>query len=87
MIPQTTVDDGKLDVAKDLVQYTTAPEQLQYWCDHQPVPCFEPGTPIEEVYPDQPQVWQQMRGFFEPGAFRTVSAPSTSRPWVRMSVH
>jgi len=69
MIPATTVEDGKLDVAKDLVQYTTAPEQLQYWCDHQPVPCFDPGTAIEEVYPDQPQTWQRMRGFFEPGAF------------------
>ena len=70
MIPTTTVDNGKLEVARDLVQYTTAPEQLQYWCDHQPVPCFEPGTSIEEVYPDQPQTWQQMRGFFEPGAYQ-----------------
>jgi len=68
MAPMTTVENGKLAVARDLVQYTTAPAQLQYWCERQPIPCFEPGTPIEEVYPDQPETWQHLRGFFEPGA-------------------
>lgn len=70
MIPMTTVEKGKLALALDLAQYTTAPEQLQYWCDAQPIPCFEPGTSIEEVYPDSPDVWVRMRGFFEPGAFQ-----------------
>ena len=69
MVPLTTVENGKLDVARDLLQYTTAPEQLEYWCERQPIPCFEPGTPIEEVFPDQPEKWVQLRGFFEPGAF------------------
>ena len=69
MIPQTTVENGKFEMALDLAQYTTAPAQLEYWCSKQPVPCFEPGTSIEEVYPDQPQTWTMMRGFFEPGAF------------------
>ncbi len=69
MIPQTTVDKGKLAMALDLVQFTTAPEQLDYWCSKQPIPCFVPGTPIEEVYPDQPETWQHLRGFFEPGSF------------------
>jgi len=70
MIPKTTVDDGKLAIARDLAQYTTAPEQLQYWCEHQPIPCFDPGTPIEDVYPDQPDTWQHLRGFFEPGSYQ-----------------
>ena len=69
MVPTTTVDNGMLGVARDLVQYTTAPAQLDYWCEHQPIPCFEPGTPVEEVYPDQPETWTRMRGFFEPGSF------------------
>ena len=69
MIPQTTVENGKLEMARDLAQYTTAPEQLAYWCERQPIPCFEPGTPIEEVYPDDPTTWTRMRGFFEPGSF------------------
>ena len=42
-----------------------------YWCDHQPIPCYEPGTPIEEVFPDQPDKWVQLRGFFEPGAYKS----------------
>jgi hypothetical protein len=69
MIPMTTVERGKLPLALDLVQFTSAPEQLAYWCAYQPIPCFEPGTPVEEVYPDQPEMWVRMRGFFEPGAF------------------
>lgn len=71
MIPMTTVEAGRLEMAQDLVQYTTAPEQLQYWCDHQPIPCYDPGTPIEEVFPGQPEKWVQLRGFFEPGAFES----------------
>lgn len=69
MIPQTTVENGKLDMALDLAQYTTAPEQLEYWCARQPIPCFEPGTPIEEVYAGQEALQQRLRGFFEPGSF------------------
>jgi len=70
MIPLTTVERGKLDMALDFCQYTTAPEQLEYWCERQPIPCFEPGTSIEEVYPDDPQQWVQMLGFFDPGAYK-----------------
>jgi hypothetical protein len=69
MIPMTTVENGKLEMALDLAQYTTAPEQLQYWCERQPIPCFEPGTPIEEVYPGDTTTQTQLRGFFEPGSF------------------
>jgi len=70
MIPLTTVEKGKLDMALDLCQFTTAPAQLEYWCARQAIPCYEPGTPIEEVFPDQPEKWTQLRGFFEPGAFQ-----------------
>ncbi len=74
-IPNTTVDRGpeRLAMARDLIQYVTAPDQLAQWCSQQPIPCYEPGTPIEEVYTD-PVMVERMRGFFEPGAYNNGGA-------------
>ncbi len=71
-IPTTTIQRSQLqfEMARDLAQWITAPEQVEYWCSKQAIPCFEPGTPIEEVYKDKPEMVARMRGFFEPGAFR-----------------
>ncbi|MCB9452342.1 MAG: extracellular solute-binding protein [Anaerolineaceae bacterium] len=71
-IPLTTLDRGELqlDMARDLAQWVTAPAQVQQWCAAQPIPCFTPGTPIEEVFPDNPERVVQLRGFFEPGAYQ-----------------
>lgn len=65
-IPQTTVDNGKLDLALDLLQYVTSPSALEYWCANQPIPCFEPGTPIEEIMPGDPVKQERYRGFIVP---------------------
>ncbi|MCK6576917.1 MAG: extracellular solute-binding protein [Anaerolineae bacterium] len=69
-IPTTTADRSpeKFAMARDLIQYVTAPAQLDIWCSQQPIPCYEPGTPIDQVYTD-PAMVVRMRGFFEPGAF------------------
>jgi raffinose/stachyose/melibiose transport system substrate-binding protein len=69
-IPMTTVERSqeKFVMARDLIQWLTAPEQLELWCSQQPIPCFDPGTPIEDVYGDEEKI-VQMRGFFEPGAY------------------
>lgn len=69
-IPTTTVDRSpeRFAMARDLIQYVTAPDQLAQWCSAQPIPCFQPGTPIEQVYGD-PNMIVRMRGFFEPGAY------------------
>ncbi|MCL4251668.1 MAG: extracellular solute-binding protein [Anaerolineae bacterium] len=69
-IPTTTVEASpeRFAMARDLIQWVTAPDQLALWCQNQPIPCFEPGTPIEQVYSD-PTMVVRMRGFFEPGAY------------------
>lgn len=70
-IPQTAVDNGKLDLALDLAQYITSPESNEFWCTLQPVPCFEPGSTIEEIFPDDPVKQERWRGYVEPGALNT----------------
>lgn len=65
-IPETTVDSGKLELARDLLQYVTSPTSMEYWCSKQSIPCFEPGTPLEEVIPGDPQKLERYRGFLEP---------------------
>lgn len=65
-IPQTTVDNGRLDLARDLLQYVTSPAALQYWCDNQPIPCFAPGTALEEIMPGDATKQERYRGFIEP---------------------
>jgi len=77
-IPQTTVDRSpeKFVMARDLSQWITAPDQVAFWCELQAIPCFEPGTPIEDVYSD-PEKQIQMQGFFEPGAYENGVAGMT----------
>lgn len=65
-IPNTTVDNGKLDLALDLLQYVTSPDALAYWCANQPIPCFTPGTPIEEIMPGDTVKQQRYDGFINP---------------------
>jgi hypothetical protein len=74
-IPMTTVERSpeRFAMARDLIQYMTAPDQLERWCSQQPIPCYEPGTPIEQVYSD-PVMVERMRGFFEPGAYQNGGA-------------
>jgi raffinose/stachyose/melibiose transport system substrate-binding protein len=74
MIPQTTVKRGRLDMGLDLIKYITAPDQLDYWCQAQTIPCFDPGTVVENVYPGDTDSQRQMAGFFNPPAFENGSS-------------
>jgi hypothetical protein len=65
-IPKTTQDKGKLDLAVDLLQYVTAPKSLDFWCSIQPIPCFQPGSPIEKIFPGDTTMQERYRGFAEP---------------------
>lgn len=65
-IPKTTVDKGKLELARDLLQYVTSPKAMEFWCSKQNIPCFTPGTPLEEVIPGNPTKLEHYRGFLEP---------------------
>ncbi|MCB0022356.1 MAG: hypothetical protein KDD91_04920, partial [Caldilinea sp.] len=65
-IPQTTVDAGKLEMARDLLQYVTSPAAIDFWCSKQPVPCFAPGTPLEEIMPGDAAKQAHYRGFIDP---------------------
>ena len=67
-IPKTTVDKGKLDLALDLAQYVTSPQANAYWCSLQPVPCYDPGTTIDQIFPNDTAKQNIWRGFVEPGA-------------------
>jgi ABC-type glycerol-3-phosphate transport system substrate-binding protein len=65
-IPKTTVDKGKLEMARDLLQYVTSPAAIEFWCSRQPVPCFAPGTPLEEIIPGDPVKQARYHGFIDP---------------------
>ncbi len=68
-IPKTAQEKGKLDLALDLLQYITSPKSLEYWCSLQTVPCYQPGTPLEKIFPNDPVLQERYRGFIEPPAF------------------
>lgn len=65
-IPKTTVEAGRLDLALDLLQYVTSPAAMEYWCANQPIPCFEPGTPITEIMPGNATKQLHYEGFINP---------------------
>jgi ABC-type glycerol-3-phosphate transport system substrate-binding protein len=65
MIPQTTVDNGKLPLALDLVQFLTARPTNDEWCNTQYPPCIPADQPIEEVITD-PAEMEQLYGFYNP---------------------
>ena len=66
-IPMTTVKNDKLDMALDLAQYVTSPAANAAWCAIQPVPCFEAGTPVDQIFPDDAAKQSRWRGFVTPG--------------------
>jgi raffinose/stachyose/melibiose transport system substrate-binding protein len=74
MIPQTTVKAGNLAKGLDLLKFMTSPDRLAYWCQKQTIPCFAPGTPVDKVYPGDPDSQRQMAGFFDPPAFENGSS-------------
>lgn len=57
--PSTTVN---LD-SRDLLQYVTSPKAMEFWCSKQTIPCFTPGTPLEEVIPGDPVKLERYHGF------------------------
>ena len=61
-IPKTTVDKGKLDLALDLLQYATSPKTEEYWCSIQNPTCFEPGSPVEKIFPGNTDKQERYRG-------------------------
>ena len=69
-IPKTAVDKGKLDLVLDLAQYVTSPKANEYWCSLQPVPCFEPGTTVDKIFPNDKATQDRWRGYIEPGALK-----------------
>ena len=78
-IPMTTVKRSadQLAMALDFAQWVTAPAQVENWCTRQPIPCFEPGTPIEKVFATDPSKVTELRGFFEPGAYQNGTSGLT----------
>ncbi|MGE5602941.1 MAG: ABC transporter substrate-binding protein [Nitrososphaerales archaeon] len=70
-IPLTTADKGKLPMALDLAQFVTSPESNKFWCSKQPVPCYEIGSTVENIFPDDPQKQTVWKGFVEPGTLKT----------------
>ncbi|OQA40994.1 MAG: hypothetical protein BWY52_02715 [Chloroflexi bacterium ADurb.Bin325] len=66
-IPMTTVDAGKLNLLLDLAQYVTSPAANKHWCSLQPVPCFEAGSTVETIFPDDPAMQDRWRGYIQPG--------------------
>lgn len=64
-IPQSTVDNGKLPLALDLLQYITSRPGNDTWCESQFPPCVPQEQPIDEVLTD-PIVREQVFGFYNP---------------------
>jgi len=66
-IPTKTTTDDKLYAAVlDLVQYTTRADALKFWCDHQMVPCFDPGKTAKDIWPGDQKTQTEMYGLFNP---------------------
>lgn len=65
MIPTTTVDNGKLPLALDLVQFLTARPTNGLWCDTQYPPCIPKDQPVDQVITD-PIEQAQLYGFYNP---------------------
>ncbi len=65
MIPTTTVDNGKLPLALDLLQFLTARSGNDQWCETQFPPCIPKDQAVEEVITD-PIVQDQVYGFYNP---------------------
>ena len=73
-IPKTTVDKGKLDLAPDLLQYATSAKTEEYWCALQNPACFEPGSPVEKIFPGNTDKQERYRGFAEPRRQTTTAS-------------
>jgi raffinose/stachyose/melibiose transport system substrate-binding protein len=67
MIPNTTIEKGNFKLALDLCQFITAPKNVANWCQQQPLPCFEPGTSIQKIFPNDPVKQTHYYGFFQNG--------------------
>ena len=66
MVPATTPSKGDLDLTLDLLKFSLAPDQLDHWCANQTIPCFEPGSKVTDVYPNDGDTQREMGGFFDP---------------------
>jgi len=64
-IPKSTVDNGKLPLALDLLQYITARPSNDEWCKTQFPPCVQKDVPIDTIITD-PIVRDQVYGFYNP---------------------
>ncbi len=64
-IPQTTVDNGHLPMALDLLQYITSRPGNDTWCSTQFPPCIPKGQTIDQVVSD-PKVQAEVYGFYNP---------------------
>jgi ABC-type glycerol-3-phosphate transport system substrate-binding protein len=63
---KTAKNDTLFEAALDLIQYTTRPDAIKFWCGHQLVPCFDPGKTEKEVWPNDEKMQKAMYGLFHP---------------------
>jgi ABC-type glycerol-3-phosphate transport system substrate-binding protein len=67
LIPTKTAKSQPIfEAALDLIQYTTRPDALKFWCNNQMVPCFEPGKTAKDVWPGDDKMQKAMYGLFNP---------------------
>jgi hypothetical protein len=66
MIPQQTVQANKLDVVLDLLQWITAPSQLERFNNTKEPRSAEPGATAAEVYGDDLEMQEYYRFYYEP---------------------
>ena len=53
MVPKTTLDKPTLPLVLDFMQFCTAPDQIDWFNKNYDPPGYEPGTPIEQIFPDE----------------------------------
>lgn len=88
MIPATTEENGKVDLAVDLLQFLTARTTNDQWCEAQPMPCVPEDQPIEEVITD-PVAQTELYGFYNPPmsndtAIRGIGDPTPDGVFLRL---
>ena len=63
---QVKENPDKFAAVLDLARYLSAPASQEFYCSKLVLPCYEIGTPLEEVFGGDQVRLRKFRGFFEP---------------------
>jgi ABC-type glycerol-3-phosphate transport system substrate-binding protein len=81
MISQKAVREGRLPLVQDLLQWLTAPAQLERYHQQLEPRAARPDATVAEVYPDDPEKQEAYRVYYEPPAIRDGKRYGVDEMW------